>query len=220
MTTLLVSCLAPTLEAQGSGRWAMLLSGGAKGMNRAELRLASPASTIWLESDTAPAPLRDVKLDRGTVQFTLPGTQPIVFTGLVEGNVLRGTARADTGAPRVWTATRLQDITEYYPTLPRFTLRQLISGRRDTLSHLPGMWLAAARRDDPNFRDRYEVLSRGAGLRALRGDALVHAGPQRALGLADRDEMVAASRATLEKIRAQIPSAPARSAFDRIFRPR
>ena len=217
---LAASLVSAPLQAQAAGRWAMLLSGGARGMSRAELRLASPASTLWLESDTAPAPLRDVKLERGTVQFTLPGRQPIVFTGLVEGNVLRGTARADTGAPRVWTATRLQEITEYYPTLPRFTLRQIISGRRDTLSHLPGMWLAAARHDDPHFRDRYEALSRGAGLRALGEDALVHAGPQRALGLADRAEMVAASRATLEKIRAQIPSAATRTAFDRIFRPR
>jgi hypothetical protein len=217
---LLVSCLASALRAQASGRWAMLLSGGARGMSRAELRLAIPTSTLWLETDTAPAALRDVKLDRGTVQFTLPGRQPMVFTGLVEGNVLRGTARADTGAPRVWTATRLQEITEYYPTLPRFTLRQIVSGRRDTISHLPGMWLAAARHDDLDFRDRYEALARGAGLRALSEDALVHAGPQRALGLTDRDEMVAASRATLEKIRAQIPSAATRAAFDRIFRPR
>jgi hypothetical protein len=212
--------MAPALVAQASGRWAMLLSGGARGMSRAELRLQSPASTLWLETDTAPAPLRDVKLEQGTVQFTLPGDTPIVFIGLVQGNILRGTARADTGAPRLWTATRLQEITEYYPTLPRFTLRQIISGRRDTLSRIPGMWLAAARHDDPDFRDRYETLARGAGLRTLSGAALVHTGPQRALGLADRDEMVAASRATLEKIRAQIPSVATRAAFDRIFRPR
>ncbi|HET8635119.1 MAG TPA: hypothetical protein VFL88_13305 [Gemmatimonadales bacterium] len=214
------SLVASPLAAQATGRWAMLLSGGARGMSRAELRLKSPASTLWLETDTAPAPLRDVKLEQGTVQFTLPGSSPMVFTGLVQGNVLRGTARADTGAPRVWTATRLQEITEYYPTLPRFTLRQIISGRRDTLSQLPGMWLAAARQDDLDFRARYETLARGAGFRALSGDALVHTGPQRALGLVDRDEMVAASRATLEKIRAQIPSAATRAAFDRIFRPR
>ncbi|HET7604028.1 MAG TPA: hypothetical protein VFK36_13470 [Gemmatimonadales bacterium] len=219
-TALLVSCITPALQAQASGRWAMLLSGGARGMSRAELRLKSPASTLWLETDTAPAPLRDVKLEQGTVQFTLPGSTPMVFTGLVQGNVLRGTARADTGAPRVWTATRLQDITEYYPTLPRFTLRQIISGRRDTLSRIPGMWLAAARQDNLDFRARYETLARGAGIRALRGDDLEHTGPQRALGLADREEMVNASRATLEKIRAQIPSGTTRTAFDRIFRPR
>lgn len=198
----------------------MLLSGGARGMSRAELRIMSPASTLWLETDTAPAPLRDVKVEHGTVQFTLGGREPVIFTGLLEGNVLRGTARADTGAPRVWTATRLQDITEYYPTLPRFTLRQIISGRRDTVSHLPGMWLGAARHDAPDFRERYEGLARSAGLRPLGETELPHAGPQRALGLADRDEMVAASRATLEKIRAQIPSPATRAAFDRIFRPR
>jgi hypothetical protein len=214
------SLVSAPLQAQASGRWAMLLSGGVRGLSRAELRLATPASTLWLEADTAPTTLQDVQLDRATVQFTLPGRQPIVFTGLLEGNVLRGTARADTGAPRVWTATRLQERAEYYPTLPRFTLRQLISGRRDTLSQLPGMWLAAARHDSPDFRARYDALARGAGLRTLGEDALLHAGPQRALGLADRDAMVAASRATLGKIRDQIPSAAIRASFDRVFRPR
>jgi hypothetical protein len=214
------SLVSAPLQAQAAGRWAMLLSGGARGMSRAELRLKSPASTLWLETDTAPAPLRDVKLEQGSVQFTLPGNTPVVFTGLLQGNVLRGTARADTGAPRLWTATRLQDITEYYPTLPRFTLRQVISGRRDTLSHIPGMWLAAARQGDLDFRGRYEALARGAGIRPLSGDDLEHVGPQRALGLADRDEIVKASRATLERIREQIPSAETRAAFDRIFRPR
>jgi hypothetical protein len=214
------SLLSAPLQAQAAGRWAMLLSGGARGMSRAELRLRSPASTLWLETDTAPAPLRDVKLEPGKVQFTLPGDTPMVFTGLMQGDVLRGTARADTGAPRVWTATRLQDITEYYPTLPRFTLHQIISGRRDTLSHLPGMWLAAARQHTFDFRERYETLARGAGIRTLGEDALARTGPQRALGIADRDEMVAASQATLEKIREQIPSPAIRAAFDRIFRPR
>lgn len=220
LTALLLPLPAASLEAQAAGRWAMLLSGGVRGVSRGELRLTGNSGTLWLESDTAPVPLSGVQLGRSTVQFTRTGSQQIAFTGLLRGDVLQGTARADTGAPRIWTATRLQELTEYYPMLPKFTLRQIISGRRDTVSHLPGMWVAAARSGPDDFGSRYRDLATAAGLTPLSGGALQHQGPQRALGLARRDEIVAASRTTLEKIRAQIPSVAVRSAFDRIFKPR
>ncbi len=198
----------------------MLLGGGVRGMLRAELRLADQRGTLWLETDSAPVPLTEVHLDGATVRFALPGRDPITFAGEVQGSVLHGTARADTGAPRLWTATRLQQVTEYYPSLPRFTLRQIISGRRDTVSHLPGMWVAAARAQAEDLGGRYERLARAAGMTPLAGAQLAQLGPQRALGLVDRARAAAASRATLEQIRRQIPGPETQAAFDRIFRPR
>jgi len=209
---------AGALQAQVTGRWAMLLSGGVRGSSRGELRLTSDSGSLWLDSDTAPVPLRDLRVSEGAVQFRPAGGR-IAFTGMLRGDVIRGTARADTGAPRIWTATRLQEMTEYYPVLPRFTLRQIISGRRDTLARLPGMWVAAARGSPRDLAARYHELAGAAGIEPLAGSALEHAGPARALGLTRRDETVKASQALLETIRAQIPAAATRAAFDRIFRP-
>lgn len=214
----LLSSGAGALQAQVTGRWAMLLGGGVRGASRGELRLASDSGSLWLDPDTAPVPLRDLRVSEGAVQFRLPGAR-LAFSGVLRGDVIRGTARADTGAPRIWTATRLQEMTEYYPVLPRFTLRQVIIGRRDTRSRLPGMWVAAARSSPPDLTARYHELAGAAGLEPLTGSALEHEGPARALGLAHRDEVVQASQALLEKIRAQIPAAATRAAFDRIFRP-
>jgi hypothetical protein len=216
---LALSLAAAPLQAQATGRWAMLLSGGVRGMVRGELRLSERSGTLWLETDSAPLPLQDVRVRDGTVAFTRAGPVRLQFTGLPSGDVLRGSARADTGAPRIWTATRLQDITEYYPMLPSFTLRQIVSGRRDTSSALPGMWVAAARAAPDDAVARYDSLARGAGLEVLSGDRLARLGPQRALGLAQRDALVAASSRTLAAMRAQIPDAPTCAAFDRLFRP-
>jgi hypothetical protein len=220
LTALLLLPVTTSLEAQAAGRWAMLLSGGARGVSRGELRLAGDSGSLWLDSDTAPAALAGVRLEQEAVQFRLAGRQRLTFSGLLRGDVLRGTARGDTGAPRIWTATRLQELTEYYPVLPEFTLRQIISGRRDTIAFLPGMWVGAARDGAEDLRGRYRDLATAAGLAPLAGQALLHQGPGRALGLERRDEILAACRATLEKIRAQIPTPAVRSRFDRIFRPR
>ena len=217
----LLLCAASPLAAQVTGRWAMLVGGGLRGMTRGELRLGGPRSTLWLESDSAPVPLAGLVTTGDTaVTFHLPDAGGLVFTGFLKSDVLRGTARADTGVPRIWTATRLQEMTEYYPVLPRFTLRQIVSGRADSVERLPGPWVAAARAAPDSLSERYAALARAAGLPALSGDALRHESALRALGLARRDELVRAVQATLTAIARQIPDVATRSAFDRIFRPR
>jgi hypothetical protein len=216
---LALSLAAAPLQAQATGRWALLLGGGVRGMVRGELRLSARSGTLWLETDSAPVPLQDVRVNSDGVEFTRAGAVRLRFTGIPSADVLRGSARADTGAPRIWTATRLQEIAEYYPMLPRFTLRQIVAGRRDTVETLPGMWVAAARATPDDAVARYDSLARAAGLDALSGDRLQRLGPQRVLGLAQRDAMVAAATRTLQQIRAQIPDGATRAVFDRLFHP-
>lgn len=220
-TALVLPGFGASLHAQARGRWAILLSGGVRGLTRGELRIGPGSGTLWLETDSAPRALRDVQLAGDTiVRFVRPDGTRLAFTGLIHGDVLRGTARADSGPTRIWTATRLQEEAEYYPVLPQFTLRQIVIGRRDSTERIPGAWVSAARAMPDSFEARYAALAHASGIAALSGRALTNEGPLRVLGLARREEIVAASIATLQRMRAQVPDGATRARFDRIFRPR
>jgi hypothetical protein len=213
------------LGAQVEGRWALALGGGVTGRLRGELVLAHQGEdwqgTIWLEGQERPVALLDADVSRdGELRLETDADGGLQFRGSLRGDVLHGTARADTGAVRPWTAARLQDITEFYPTLPRFTQREIVLGVRPGQSRLPGAWVAAARARPADDSDRYRDLARASGMEPLAGAELQSLSVPRALGRASREELVAASRRTLGDIGAQLPSDGARRAFDRIFRPR
>ena len=214
-----------TLGAQVEGRWALALGGGVTGRLRGELVLARRgddlSGTIWLEGEERPVDLLGARLaDEGELRFETDVDGGLQFRGSLRGDVLRGTARADTGAVRPWAAARLQEITEFYPTLPRFTQRGILLGLRSGRSYLPGAWVAAARALPTDDAERYRELARASGLESLSGAELQSVSVPRALGRANRAELVAASRRTLEAMAEQLPSASARAAFDQIFRPR
>ena len=218
--------LCPTvLGAQVEGRWALALGGGVTGRLRGELVLAQEEEewrgTIWLEGHERPVALLDADVSRGgELRFDTDADGGLEFRGSLRGDVLHGTARADTGAVRPWTAARLQEITEFYPTLPRFTQREIVLGVRPGQGRLPGGWVAAARARPVDDSDRYRELARAAGMEPLAGADLQSVSASRALGRARREELVAASRRTLSDIGAQLPSGGPRQAFHRIFRPR
>ena len=208
--------------AQIEGRWAMLLGGRPVGPLRGELRLTTergrPGGTIWLQNSDAPVTLSNVEQRNGRISFSATADGRLRFTGELRGTQLRGIAVADSGPPRPWTAAPISPSVEYYPVLPRFSLRQVIAGRGGDEVRLPGAWVAAARAIAED--SSYAVLARAAGVTPLGGDALRTVAPLRALGLARRSEMVAASRRTLEAIRAQLPTPAMTVAFDRTFRAR
>lgn len=213
------------LGAQVEGRWALALGGGVTGKLRGELVLERRGDqltgTIWLEGEERPVDLLGARLaDQGELRFETDVEGALQFRGSLRGDVLRGTARADTGAVRPWAAARLQDITEFYPTLPRFTQREILLGTRPGRSRLPGAWVAAAKALPADDADRYRELARAAGVAQLSGAELQSASVPRALGRANRAELVAASQRTLTQIEKQLPSPGARAAFERIFRPR
>ncbi|HEU4799169.1 MAG TPA: hypothetical protein VFS94_00930 [Gemmatimonadales bacterium] len=213
------------LGAQVEGRWALALGGGVTGRLRGELVLARRgdelSGTIWLEGEERPVDLLGAHLaDQDELRFETDVDGGLQFRGSIRGGVLRGTAHADTGAVRPWAAARLQDVTEFYPTLPRFTQREILLGVRPGSSRLPGAWVAAARALPADDAERYRELARASGMAPLDGADLQSVSVARALGRANRDELVAASQRTLAEIEQQLPSPGARAAFDRIFRPR
>lgn len=222
---LLAAAGAVPATAQVEGRWAVLLGGGATGSLRGELRLVGDdgrlRGTIWLQNSDLPVPLSSIQSNGTSVAFTADADGRLRFTGELNGGALRGLAATDSGTARPWSAAPLSPVAEYYPVLPRFTLRQVIAGRSGVDLRLPGPWVAAARAEVPaGAPGAYASLARGAGIAVLEGEALATTSPLRAMGLARREEIVAAASRTLAAMRAQVPPGPVLAEFDRTFRPR
>jgi hypothetical protein len=107
-------------------------------------------------------------------------------------------------------------------SLPRFTLREIIAGRNDSLFRIPGPWMRAATIAAPESLAMlaYAEAASRSGVIPLEGSTLATERSQHVTGLYRRNELVAAARRTLESIRATIPSDTTRARFDRIFRSR
>lgn len=108
------------------------------------------------------------------------------------------------------------------PTLPQFTLREIVSGRNDSLFHIPGAWVGAATAARPESLAILSYVSAASrsGLVPLDGATLPSQRYQHVMGLYRREELIAATRRTLESIRSAIPSDSTRARFDSIFLPR
>ena len=104
--------------------------------------------------------------------------------------------------------------------LPRFTLRQIVTGSNDTLRRIPGPWFRAAMEARPESlaRARYHTVAGLSGVAALEGKALESERFQHTMGLYRREELTSAAARTLEAIRSSIPGDTTRARFDRIFR--
>jgi hypothetical protein len=104
--------------------------------------------------------------------------------------------------------------------LPRFTLREIIVGRNDSLFRIPGPWIRAtsSARADSVAMSAYTGSAVRSGLLPLMGKTLASQRSQHVMGLYRRAELVAALHRTLESIRAAIPSDTTRARFDHIFR--
>ena len=108
------------------------------------------------------------------------------------------------------------------PELPRFTLRQIVTGSNDTLRRIPGPWFQAAMDAHPEalIRARYHAVAGLSGVAALAPKALESERFQHTMGLYRRNELTSAAARTLEAIRTSIPSDTTRARFDRLFRSR
>jgi hypothetical protein len=106
--------------------------------------------------------------------------------------------------------------------LPRFTLREIIVGRNDSLFRIPGPWMraAASARPDSLALSAYVASAARSGIQPLEGKTLSSQRSQHVMGLYRRAELMGAISRTLESIRAAIPSDTTRARFDRIFRSR
>jgi len=155
----------------------------------------------------------------GAVTFTAGAVQ---FRGRWSGDAMGGQASAADSLPREWSATRLAEAIEYYPTLPRFTLHQIIAGTPEGSQRLPGpiAALAAAHGALAAVDTAYLRAASAAGISALRGGELEEGHTLRAMGAWRRLSLVDAARATLEAIRDNLPDPRTRARFDGLFHPK
>ena len=221
-----VALAAPAgLTAQLAGRWLITIPGFSSTASRGELRLrqagAALTGTVWLDNAERPAPILDGTIRGDSIEFG-PADGPR-FAGLITpSGDLGGRIRLRGGPGPQWIATRLAEGAEYYPTLPEFTVRAVVTGRRDSLIRLAGPWLAAtaAGAASDSLVPAYRRSAAAAGLPALSGESLAANAPLRALGVYQRAELVGTSIRTLTAIRAGIADPSVAARFDRLFRPR
>ncbi|HZA98027.1 MAG TPA: hypothetical protein VE399_04565 [Gemmatimonadales bacterium] len=145
-------------------------------------------------------------------------------------NIVSGSGRligfVASGLLLCWAPTKVagQDTDTYDRSppleLPRFTLRQIVTGSNDTLRRIPGPWFRAAMEARPESlaRARYHTVAGLSGVAALEGKALESERFQHTMGLYRREELTSAAARTLEAIRSSIPGDTTRARFDRIFR--
>lgn len=208
------------------GRWALTLEGGAPPRVRGELRLRDSAGTlagtIYLETrDSAPVPLREVQSDGERIEFLAELDPGMRFVGRVRAGGLGGEALGGAGEQmQTWTASRLSESIEFYPALPRFTLRQIITGLPDSIAAIPGAWVAAAKasaQETDSLGPRYVRASAAAGLVPLPLTALPADGGPYLLGVYRREQTGAALIAALGQLDRDLASPQLRAAFRRLF---
>ena len=106
--------------------------------------------------------------------------------------------------------------------LPRFTLREIVAGRSDTMTRIPGRWVHAALSDRPGSHATasYHEAATRSRITPLTGKALAAKRSYHVMGLYRRRELTDAARETLAAIRATLPTDSTRVRFDHLFRPR
>ncbi len=226
---LLVSSLAafaPTPAcAQSAGRWVLVVEGGMPPYLRGELRIQQRATgftgTLGLEDADTLVGVTAIRLQGDSLWFEVPLVGGLRFAGRRTTEGFAGTADARDGLPRAWTASHLNPDREYYPSAPRFTLRQIDISSHADAGIIPGRWagpaLTAARLAAVD--SAYRRSAAAAGWRPLEGIAMVRDREARALGLADRAATIELLHATLSTIAAGIADPSVRQQFDAIFRP-
>ncbi|HEY5940928.1 MAG TPA: hypothetical protein VIT87_08910 [Gemmatimonadales bacterium] len=105
--------------------------------------------------------------------------------------------------------------------MPRFTLREIVAGRNDTLTRIPGRWVhaALAAAPDSEATAAYHEAATRSGITPLAGRALASERSYHVMGLYRRRELTAAARQTLAAIRTSLPADSTRVRFDNLFRP-
>lgn len=209
-----------------AGRWALTLEGGAPPRVRGELRLYDSAGavtgTILLETqDSAPAPLHELRLEGDRLEFLAALDPGMRFVGRVQGNTIKGDAFGGAGGQlQTWTATRLAGAIEFYPALPRFTLRQIVAGLPDSVVRIPGAWVAAsaaAGSSTDSLEPAYRRAAHAAGVAPLPAASLGADGGPYLLGVYRREETGPALVEGLSRIHDDLPPGALRTAFRRIF---
>lgn len=218
---LLLPAAAP-LQAQVKARFVLVITGGIPPYLRGELRISrqGPAwqGSLGMEDRDTLLTVSAIRNSGDSLAFEVPLLGGMRFRGRLQDTHFAGEAVAADGVIRSWTANRLSDTQEYYPSAPRFTLRQIVVAGVRAPGPLPpalnGL-LRPAREADSVYRAR----AAAAGWRPLSGLALSGDRGLRALGLLDRDATHASERATLSAIEEGIKEPAVRRRFAALFHP-
>jgi len=229
ISTLLAASLATfapgAVLAQSAGRWVLVVEGGIPPYLRGELRIQQRATgftgTLALEDADTLVGVSHIRLQGDSLWFEVPLVGGLRFAGRRTTEGFTGTAEASDALPRAWTASHLDATREYYPSSPRFTLRQIDVSSHADAGIIPARWagpaLASAR--FAGVDSAYRRSAAAAGWRVLEGSALTREREARALGLADRAATIELLHATLNAIATGIADPSVRQQFDAIFRP-
>lgn len=160
---LAASLLLPaTLRAQQ--RWALEIRGPAT-VERGELRQDQGRWRLLLESsDTAWAPVADLRIADGRVSFTAPQDRRS-FDGTARPFEMDGAVRQNGGIVAQWRAEMIQPGTVRWPVRPRVAVRQLLIGHDPAVTIIPAAW-AAALPDTALVRRELDALATATSLPA------------------------------------------------------
>ncbi len=219
--TLTLASTAP-LRAQDEVRFVLVVTGGIPPYLRGELRLSRNGAdwrgTLAMEDRDSLLPVTGIAFPADSVLFETPLLGGMHFRGRRQQENVAGEAVAADGVVRSWTANRLSRSQEYYPSLPRFTLRQIVVAGVRTSSALPPA-LQALLRPGEEVDSLYRARSTAAGWRALSGAALAADRGPRALGLFDRSASRAVQQGALVAIESGIADPAVRRRFVGLFHP-
>ena len=221
-----LAALAPaTARAQDAGRWVLVVEGGIPPYLRGELRIQQQptgfAGTLALEDADTLLRVADIRVVGDSLWFEVPLVGGLEFSGRRTTEGFAGSAAASDGLPRRWSASHLGATREYYPSAPRFTMRQIDIASAVNAGVIPGRWAEPAL--GPGrlavIDSAYRRSAAQAGWRLLEGAALSREREIRALGLADRRATLDLLHAALADIAAGITDPEVRRQFADIFRP-
>jgi len=221
-----LATVAPgALQAQEPYRWVLVVEGGIPPYLRGELRIrqqpAGFTGTLALEDADTLLKVSSIRVVGDSIWFEVPLVGGLRFAGRRTTEGFAGSASAADSLPRQWSASHLDASREYYPSSPRFTVRQIEIGSGTEAGVVPARWsgpaLAPARL--AGIDSTYRRSATASGWRPLQGPALLHEREARALGLADRAATLDLLHATLGDIETGIADPAVRQQFDALFRP-
>lgn len=213
---------ASPLSAQAEVRFVLVVTGGIPPYIRGELRLtrqgAQWSGTLSVEESDSLLAVTGIRDPADSLLFDTPLLGGMRFAGIHRGDGFQGEAHGTDGVTRSWTANRLNATQEFYPSLPRFTLRQIVLEGTRTPGPVPAS-LEALLAPASSIGALYRTRSRTGGWTALEGRALARDRGTRALGLTDRATTLNAERATLSAIENGIADPSVRRRFLTLFHP-
>lgn len=216
-------CLAAApLHAQGEVRFVLVITGGIPPYLRGELRLSRQGQqwqgTLSIEDNDSLFIVTGLRDPGDSLCFDAPLLGGMHFAGAQHGNGFVGESRASDGVIRNWSADRLSAGREYYPSLPRFTLRQIVLDGTITPGPLPPLLLPLLA-PAASIDSLYRLRARLGGWEALTGKSLPQDRGPRALGVLNRSVTIDAERATLMAIERGITDPAVHRRFVALFHP-